>query len=136
MNNQPIALDPVVKDSFLHEIVRKSFRVPVNHPGKFWVGVNTNRYPIRDICLDGVGITLEDPTGFAISQTVMNCELNIAQERIKGLNGRVIHFSLNSGKDWQLGVQWIAISKQAAGQIYEVVTTLKKELFSGDQYIG
>ncbi len=101
-------------------------------PNQIWVKINNIKYPVRDICLDGVGITLEDPGAFVISQTVTDCELKISDLVLKGLDGRVVHFSLNSGKDWQCGIHWTALEEKTARRILDKVSVLKNELLSND----
>jgi c-di-GMP-binding flagellar brake protein YcgR len=136
MNSQPTAFDTVNKNSQLYKIVRKSFRVPVDDSDKVWVKIDNIQYPVQDICLGGVGITLENPTEFSIAQTIMNCELNIAGMSISGLKGRVIHFSLNSGKDWQCGIQWIDMDKESAKKLSDIVSELKNNLLNDDHQTG
>lgn len=132
MNSQPINLEEVEKDPLLHKVVRQSFRIPITDSENFWVRIGETQYPIQDVCMDGIGITLEDPSNFTISQVFMDCEIGIKNEIISGLNGRVIHFSLNAGKDWQCGIQWINISKEAEQKLADVVSNLKKEFLTED----
>jgi len=132
MNSQPDSQDKTHNDPLLNKIVRNSFRVPVDDADDMWVLIDGTRYPIRDICLDGIGIITEDPSAFTVAQIFMDCELNLAGELITGLNGRVIHFSLNSGKDWQSGIQWIAMTDDARKKITDIVTELKQEFLIDD----
>ncbi len=132
MNSQPIAFDKTSKDSLLYKIVRKSFRIPLKDPDIVWVNIEGSKYPIRDICLDGIGITLENPSAFTISQIIKDCELHIGDKTITGLNGRVVHFSLNSGKDWQCGIQWISIADESEKKMTDIVSQLKKEFLNDD----
>ncbi len=132
MNSRPKTSNTINQDSSLKKIVRKYFRVPVNIPDQIWVRINNIKYPVRDICLDGVGITLEDPGAFVISQTVAGCELKISDLVVKGLDGRVVHFSLNSGKDWQCGIHWTPLENNVARRISDKVSVLKNELLSDD----
>ncbi|MFH2093891.1 MAG: hypothetical protein ABIJ31_16145 [Pseudomonadota bacterium] len=136
MNSQPNMFDKVSKDPLLYKIVRQSFRVPVDDPGIAWVKIENIQYPVCDICLDGIGITLEPPSIFSVSQMIMDCELKIADQHITGLNGRVVHFSLNSGRDWQCGIQWIALRKEVARQMADIVSMLKDDLFKNDYQTG
>ena len=132
MNSQSGEIDSAPEDPQLYTIVRQSFRVPVDDPSRFWVRIDDKQYPLRDICLEGIGITLENPAGFVIAQTVMDCELCVDEHRFHHLNGRVVHFSLNSGRQWQCGIQWIAIDKKTAAGIGSIVETLKAALLQDD----
>ena len=131
MNSQPIAFDENGADSF-EKIIRKSFRVPAGGSDNVWVKIRNTRYPVCDICNGGIGIALENPSTFAISQTILDCELQIVDLNVKKLNGRVVHLSLNSGKEWQCGIQWIDMDKNSARQMAETISELKDELLKDD----
>jgi len=132
MNTQSIEFDNIEEDSSLPDVVRKSFRVPVEDSKKVWVVIHNRRYPVRDICLGGIGIILEDNTVFAIEQTLKNCELYIYNTSIKDLNGRVIHFSSNLEKELQCGIQWIDMKESTASQISKIVLKMKEQLLKDD----
>ncbi|WP_300459809.1 hypothetical protein [Desulfobacula sp.] len=114
------------------ESVRKSFRIPVEDSQKAWVLINNKRYPVLDICPDGIGIGLDDNGTFTIDQTIGNCELNISDESIKALNGKVIHFSSCLDENWQCGIQWMDMDEKTAHQISKIVLTMKEQLLKDD----
>ncbi|MFH2058366.1 MAG: hypothetical protein ABIJ59_05655 [Pseudomonadota bacterium] len=135
MDSQPIVFDEDNKDPF-EKIIRKSFRVPAGDSDNIWVKIGDIRYPLCDICNGGIGIALENPLTFTISQTIQDCELQIKDLNIKNLNGRVVHLSLNSDKDWQCGIQWIDMDKNLARQMAETISELKDELLKDDHSTG
>lgn len=136
MSNQPNEVDKAKQDPFLHKIVRSSFRIPIEDSQDIWVKIDNKKYPVKDICLEGIGIVFEDPKDFQVSATKMDCELQLYDTHVTGLHGRIIHFSLNSGQDWQCGIQWIKLEKESAKQIFDAVRKLKIELLKGNNDSG
>ena len=128
MNDQSIEFQKIMGDKTLPEIVRKSFRIPVEDTEDVWVVIDKSRYPVLDICLDGIGIVLENNSVFTIEQALLNCELNIYGESIKDLNGKVVHFFSRRKKDWQCGIQWIDMEKRTADQISKIFFKMKEQL--------
>jgi c-di-GMP-binding flagellar brake protein YcgR len=128
MDDQSLEFNKIKDIPGLPEIVRKSFRIPFEENQKVWVLINNKRYPVLDICLDGIGIALDDNQTFTIDQTVNNCELNVLDESIKNLNGRIIHSSLCIGEDWQCGIQWKDMDEVTARQISMIVLKMKEQL--------
>ncbi len=133
MNGQPETFDTVEIDFSVDTIVRKAFRVPLEISHNVWITIGNNRYPVRDISATGVGITLENPLSFTVSQIIGNCELSMDGQVIKDLEGRVVHFSLNSDKEWQYGIQWFRMNQSTADRISETVFKLKDKLLRDDQ---
>ncbi|NOX33476.1 MAG: PilZ domain-containing protein [Deltaproteobacteria bacterium] len=134
MTSQSIEFNKIKDDSTLPEIVRKSFRVPVEAKENVWAVINKKRYSAQDICPNGIGIILENNSAFAVEQTLLNCELNIFNLLIKNLNGKVVHLSPGSGEKWQCGIKWMDMEKGAADQISKIVFKMKEQLLQ-DNYI-
>ena len=132
MNSQSIEFDKINEDSSLPEIVRKSFRVPVEDNENIWVVINAKRYSLLDISLGGIGIVLDDTSAFTVAQTLKNCELNIFDVSIKELNGRVVHLSSDFGTALHCGIEWIDMQEKRAGQISKIIETMKKKLLEDD----
>lgn len=132
MNSQSIEFDKINQESAIPKIIRKSFRVPIEDSKNVWVVIQGRQYPVKDICLDGIGIVLEEYSLFSIDQTIKNCELTIFNVSIKNLNGRVVHLSLNLGKELQCGIQWVDMEEKAADQISKIVLKMKEQLLKDD----
>ncbi|MCK5836434.1 MAG: hypothetical protein KAH09_04135 [Desulfobacula sp.] len=132
MNDQSLEFRKMKDIPGLPERVRKSFRIPVEDSQKVWVLINNKRYPVLDICLNGISIALDDNGAFTIDQTINNCELNILDESIEALNGRVIHFSSYLGEDWQCGIQWMDMNEITTRQISMIVLKMKEQLLKDD----
>ncbi len=132
MNDQSIEFRKIKEDLTLPEIVRKSFRVPVKDSQNVRVTISNTQYPVLDICLDGIGIALEDSSAFAIDKILKNCELNIFDVTIKDLNGRIVHFSLTPAKDCHCGIQWVDMKQKTADKISKIVAKMKEQLLKDD----
>ena len=132
MSHQSIEFQKTKENIPLPEIVRKSFRIPIEDTENVWVVINGNRYPVLDICLDGIGIALEKESAFTIEQELLNCELTIFNVLIKNLNGQIVHLTSDEDKNLQCGVQWIDMEKAAIDQISEIVSKMKEQLLKED----
>ncbi|MBU1195324.1 MAG: PilZ domain-containing protein [Proteobacteria bacterium] len=114
------------------DYIRKSFRVPVEDPLKVWVMINTRRYPVLDICFDGVRILINEMSEFQVEQSLSNCELTIFDVFIGSLQGRVIHVSAGENKALQCGIQWMDASENEAQKIFQIVSKMKNQLLTDD----
>lgn len=132
MNSPSIEFDRIKEDSPLPKIVRKSFRVPVEDTKNIRVLINDTQYPIQDICLDGIGITVKDSLAFFVGQLLLNCELHYFDVSIKNLNGRIVHMSTDLGQDWKYGIQWTGLEKAASDQISAIAGKLKDRLLGNN----
>lgn len=132
MNNPSIEFQDIKEDSDLPEIVRKSFRIPVDDTGKVCVVMNKNRYPVLDICCCGIRVGLDKKSSFSIDETLAHCELIIFNETIKNLNGKVVHFSSDRDGDFQCGIQWTGMEQKTANKIAAIVLKMKEQLLKND----
>ena len=128
MSHQSIEFQKTKENIPLPEIVRKSFRIPIEDTENIWVVINGDRYPVLDICLDGIGIALEKDSVFIIEQELLNCELTIFNVLIKNLNGQIVHLTSDKDKNLQCGVQWRDMEEAAIDQISEIVSKMKEQL--------
>ncbi len=132
MNSQSIEFDRIKEDSPLPKIVRRSFRVPVEDEKNIWILINNTRYPIQDMCLGGVSITVKDNLMFFVDQALLNCELNYFDMTIKKLNARIVHVSAALGQGWKYGLMWTELEKNISDQISVIVYELKKQLLGNE----
>ncbi len=135
MNDQSIDFQKIIEDVTSPEIVRKSFRVPINDADRenVWVVIDEKRYTVCNVSPGGISISLKDNSIFTIDQALLNCELNIFNQSVKDLNGKIIQFSSTRKKDWQCGIQWIDLKKETADQILKIVIKMKEQLLKDDQ---
>lgn len=132
MNSQSIEFDKIKEDSSLPEIVRKSFRIPVEDSRKVWVVIDDTQYTVLDISVGGIGIALKKSSVFCVDQVLTGCRLNIFNESITDLSGRIIHFSSDTGKKWQCGLQWIDMKENSVNQISKILLKMKDKLLKDD----
>ncbi len=128
MSHQTIEFQKTKENIPLSEIVRKSFRIPIEDKESGWVIINGDRYPVLDICLGGIGIALENDSVFIIEQELSNCELTIFNVVVKNLKGQIVHLTTDQDKNLQGGIQWIDMEAAAIDQISEIVSDMKQQL--------
>lgn len=133
MNSQSIEFGEIEKDINTPEIVRKSFRIPVEDHIKVMVVIDSETYPVLDISLDGVGVSLDGNCVFEMDQVLKNCELCFSDQSIKGLDGKIVHLSPTSPeKKLQGGIRWTDLSEQNDKKIANVFKEMKKQLLSDE----
>lgn len=133
MNSQSIEFDRVKADSPLPKIVRKSFRIPVEDQKSIWIMINHTPYPVQDIGMDGLSITVKDNQTFFVDQNVSNCELHYLGTTLQNLNGRIVHISAAQGQDWKYGLQWEGLEKSVSDRISTIVCEMKAQLLKKGQ---
>jgi c-di-GMP-binding flagellar brake protein YcgR len=132
MSDQSIEFQKTKENIPLPEIVRKSFRIPIEDKESVWVVINKKRYQVLDICLGGIGIALEKKSQFTSEQTLSDCELTIFDVSIKNLNAQIVHLTSDKDENLQCGVQWIDLEKGVIDQISEIVLKMKEQLLKED----
>jgi hypothetical protein len=139
MNTESFEFEILKDGSTLPEIVRKSFRIPVEDGRSAWVIINDRQYVVQDICIGGIGIVLKKDSVFCVDQVLNDCELNIFNISIKALNGRVIHFSSDhdksNDKTWQCGIQWVDMRENDVNRISKILSTMKAQLLKDDNVL-
>ena len=133
MNSQSIEFDRVKADSPLPKIVRKSFRIPVEDQKNIWIMINNTPYPVQDIGMDGLSITVKDNLAFFVDQNVSNCEFHYFDTALQNLNGRIVHISAAVGQDWKYGIQWEGLEKKVSDRILSIVCEMKSQLLKKGQ---
>jgi hypothetical protein len=128
MNTESFEFEILKDGSTLPEIVRKSFRIPLEDGRSAWVIINNRQYVVQDICIGGIGIVLKNDSVFCVDQVLNDCELNIFNISIKALSGRVIHFSSDNDKVWQCGIQWVDMPADDVDRISKILSTMKAQL--------
>ena len=132
MNNESIEFQSITDDPSLPKVVRKAFRVPVEETQKAWVLIDETHYPVLDICLGGISIAIQDNSAFNVGQQLAQCELNLFDESIKGLTGRVVHFSSTREQEWKYGIQWVDMEKETASLLATIISRMKVQLLKED----
>ncbi len=128
MSSQSIEFQKIKEDTDSPEIVRHSFRIPVEDMEKIFLVINEIQYTIFDISTGGIGITPEGNTAFAVDDIIENCELHIFDDLFKNLKARIIHCSLGVEMTLQYGIQWVDLDKQSADRLNKIILTMKDQL--------
>lgn len=127
-DTQSIEFQDIKKEAQPLEIVRKSFRVPVEEDGDIQVIIANQTFQVTDISLIGVSILCKQGQTLTVSQIYKGCELVTPDGKIQDLDGKVIHFSSAPGKKWNNGIQWIDLSDDAKAEINALVASRKEKL--------
>lgn len=127
-NSRSIEFQDIKKDSQQLDIVRKSFRVPVDPGDDIRIEIDDMLYPVVDISTHGVGIICTETTMLTVSKIYSDCRLKTPEAEVGHLEGKIIHFSNDSGKEWHHGIQWVGLDKADSDKISSIVAALKKEL--------
>ena len=108
--------------------IRRSFRVPVEFQDDIAVMLDNQTYRVVDISPEGVNIDDKDQASFTDGQLIENFELIIPGSRIKGLTARIVHYSSDTERNWNYGIQWIDMADEAQQQIVAIVLKIKQRL--------
>lgn len=128
MSSEPIEFENPDQQSEKSDIVRKSFRVPLEEAENVWFAFQGQRYSVVNISYDGVGILIDHSGIFKGGRTLEKCDLNIADQMVKNLKGSIVHVSCTDDKIWQCGIQWLELPDDKAKLISETVSSMKEQL--------
>lgn len=131
-NTESIEFQDIQKDSKQVDIVRKSFRVPIQEDDDINVIIAGVSYRVIDISISGVGIVRQDMNTLSVSQVYTNCELHYPEGVIKELTAKIIHFTSSIDKAWLNGLTWIDVTKDAQKKINALVEKRKNDLLQSD----
>ncbi len=130
MNDKTIEFQQIDGDLTSPEIVRKSFRIPVENSENVWVELDGKKYSVKDISTGGINVCFEDQSLFSIRQKFFNCKLNLSDVTIEKLKGVVVHISSDSDQRGQCGIQWINTGKESEEKIDKTVSRMKQEFLT------
>ncbi len=132
MSKGTIEFQKTKEDTSLPDIVRNSFRIPIDDKENTWVVIHKKRYPVLDICLNGISIDLEKNSPFTVEQALLNCELNIFDVSIKKLKGKIVHLTSSKEGKWRCGVRWIDMGKVTEDKIFKIISKMKDQLLKDE----
>ncbi len=134
MNSPSKEFDKAKEDPAIPAIIRQSFRIPVENSLNVCVKIGHDRYPLQDIGVGGIGLSIKDESIFSIDQVLENCELILSDLTIENLKGRVVHVSKNPKGELHYGIQWIDPDSEASARISSIVQEMKEKLLVGDEH--
>jgi len=119
-------------DDQLVEFSRASFRVRVADREGFFIHFGMRRIPLADISIGGVSLLSDKDTAMALGDIISNCELTVENELFSGLNGRVVHHSLDGNGRTITGIQWLDVNPITIKRFQETLARLRKCVFKRD----
>jgi hypothetical protein len=122
----------VESDDELVEFSRASFRVRVVDREGFSLRFGTLSMSLADISIGGVSLLSGDTTAMALGDIISNCELTVEGEHFSGLNGRVVHHSLDGSGRTVTGIQWLDLNPITVKRFQTVLAGLRKQVFKRD----
>jgi len=114
--------------SAIMEIVRKSFRIPVDTDESLHVFVDDREFRVFDISEGGVGLELPSPTTFAVGDGVDRLRLCFADQEMT-LRGRVAHVSEVRKKEFICGIQYLDLDADLTSYLARYVNSRRESLF-------
>ena len=94
--------------------VRRFFRVPVSDKESVRVRIRQKEYGVSNISRGGIGIGPGSRPEFESGEILVDCELILANDRIKGLTGKIIHCSSADAGPLRYGIQWIDLQNRSS----------------------
>ena len=122
----------VESDEQLVEFSRSTFRVPVADREGFYLRFGSLSLRLADVCIGGVSLVSDNTTAMTLGDIICNCELLLEDERFSGLNGRVVHHSLDGSGSTITGIQWLDLNQQTVKRFQATLKYLRKHLFTRD----
>ena len=93
-------------------LVRQSFRIPVSEKESVHVIIKQKPYRVSNISQEGVGISSDNLLDLKFDEILTGCELILQKERLKGLTGKIIHYSASASGPLEHGIQWFDLKKE------------------------
>lgn len=136
MIEQSLEFFNVNEDSIVSKTVRKSFRVPISERKHIQVTLKGKVYDITNISNFGIGILLNSQADFQIGEVVKDCRLNLFDEDIPNLTGKIIHYSEDISQQWYYGIRWLEPGTLESDKIINGVLKLKEKFLADDALNG
>jgi hypothetical protein len=122
----------VETDDELVEFSRASFRVRVAERQGFSLRFGSLSMPLADISIGGISVLSERETALSLGDIISNCELTVEGELFSGLNGRVVHHSLDGSGRTVTGIQWLDLNPITVKRFQTTLAELRKQVFNRD----
>ncbi len=110
-------------------LARESYRVPVRGKERFLLVIGNDTYPLVDISSRGVSISMDATTSIASQGIISDCNIILDEKIFEGLDGEVIHYSIDNDGSWLCGIAWLNIDADTVLKIEETLLAIRNELF-------
>ena len=122
----------VESDEQLVEFSRASYRVRVATREGFYLQFGCLSLPLADISIGGVSLVSNSETAMGLGDIICNCDLMVEDDCFKGLNGRVVHHSIDCDGNTITGIQWLNLSTILVNRFQTKLQHLRKHVFTRD----
>lgn len=123
-----LEFEEISSDSESILVSRKSYRLQIGDRDTHLLEANGRRYPLLDISTEGVGIEAANP--ISSDDIKPSCKLILGEQSFDGLEGEVVHSSLDADGNWICGIQWLKIDDETLKSIEQMLIRLRKEIFN------
>jgi len=131
-DNEVLEIEEIPNEHPDKETGRTLYRMPVQGENNYAVIIDTIKYPLLDVSSGGIRISIKAETSIAAKGTISACELILNEETFGGLQGEVVHYSLDDEGSWVCGIKWLNVDRDTEEKIDGMLMYLRKELFKND----
>ena len=130
INDDTLEFEEISSDSESILVSRKSYRLPIKDRDANFLEANGKTYPLLDISTEGVCIGIESASPLSSEDIQPSCKLTLGDENFDGLEGEVVHASLDGDGNWICGIQWLKVDDNTLKSLENKLATLRKEIFN------
>jgi len=123
-----LELEELTDSARLTDVVRSSFRIPVDGKKKFYLLMENRQFFLSDISITGLGFFTASTDLFSLGDILSRCEVRLEEMRIKDLKGRIAHLTPYRDEELICGVQWIDLPRDAEKMLTSFFLEFKKNL--------
>jgi hypothetical protein len=129
INDDTLEFEEISSDSESILVSRKSYRLPVQDRDSNLLEANGRTYPLLDISPEGVCIGIEAASPISTEDIQPNCRITLGDQSFEGLEGEVVHASLDGDGNWICGIQWLNVEEGTLNALEKKLASLRKEIF-------
>ncbi|WP_428033364.1 PilZ domain-containing protein [Amphritea sp.] len=129
IHDDTLEFEEISCDSESILVSRKSYRLPIQDRDNNLLEANGKTYPLLDISTEGVCIGIEATSPISSEDIQPSCKLTLGGQSFDGLEGEVVHASLDGDGNWICGIQWLKVDEETLNSIEQMLVKLRKEIF-------
>ncbi|MFO7750675.1 MAG: PilZ domain-containing protein [Desulfobacteraceae bacterium] len=123
-----LEIEELTDNSRLTDVVRSSFRIPVDGKKKFYLLMENRQFFLSDISLNGLGFFAASTDLFSLGDILYRCEVRLDERHIKDLQGRIAHLTPYGEGELICGIQWIDLPRDTEKILTSFFLEFKKNL--------
>ncbi|WP_261844826.1 PilZ domain-containing protein [Aliamphritea ceti] len=128
-NNDSLEIEQVVEDAESDAVSRKAYRLPLRDKDNYFLEMNGSAYPLLDISVEGACIAILDTPPISADGTKAECKVVLGDQVFEGLQGQVVHTSLDFDGGWICGIHWTDTDELISQSLQQALLALRKEMF-------